>query len=162
MRFVSLALVLGLGCATPVAPLRPLVPEHSRPEMRELPADARTAPLPEGTSTDLPEDFVIPLEHGDIVQEPGLQVSESRAVRDAQIRIGYEELRRYYLADIQVWRVHRELYETQRAADAEAIRGLQPTWWDDHGGVVIGSVTFVVGAALTVALVKAVNAVGGE
>jgi hypothetical protein len=166
-------MVLSVGCggATTVV-ARPMVAENRRPEARELPQDPAQEALPEGIPTDPPETHVEALEAGSCVSEDGstvaqgpcpaasgLVISEARAARDALYRIRYPELRRTYQADRQVWSAHRELYETQIQEDREEIRRLQPGWWEEHDGTIMGVVGLVLGAAITTAITVAVQEV---
>lgn len=147
-----------------------MVSADRRPEARELPAEPDDKPLPEGIPREPGEDHVVPLERGQCVSEDGsrvapgpcpdwsgIAVSEARAARDALYRISYTELRRLYEADRQVWAAHRELYEAQIREDRKEIERLQPDWWERHDGTVIGVGAFIVGAALTVGVVSAVD-----
>jgi hypothetical protein len=178
-KLVTVLVLLAFGCGAATTPeVRSLVAENRRPEARELPVDARTEPLPEGTPTEPGENYVVPLEAGSCIPEHGITVpesdepqvvpgpcptenglivSEARANRDAIYRIRYEELRRTVEADRQVWSAHRELYEAQVAADREEIERLQPTWWEQHDGEILAALGVIVGAAVTVAITFAVN-----
>ena len=179
-KLVTLLVLFAFGCGAATTPeVRPLVAENRRPEARELPVDARTEPLPEGTPTEPGENYVSAVEAGQCIppdgivgvdedgeprhiegpcpDQSGIVVSEARANRDAIYRIRYTELRRTYEADRQVWAAHRELYEAQVAADREEIERLQPTWWEQHDGEILAALGVIVGAAVTVAITFAVN-----
>lgn len=161
---------LMLGCGASTVRQRPLVAENRRPEGRELPPDPFEEPLPDGVPTDPPEDWVEPLEEGSCVPGPGnrgadapcpswsgVAVSEARAMRDGMVRLRYRELRQMYQSDRQVWSAQRELYEAQIVRDREEILRLQPSWWDRNKmecGIAIG---LVAGAAMTIAIVYAVE-----
>jgi len=179
VKFIIVMALLVFGCGASQSPeVRPAVAEDRRPEMRELPVDAATEPLPEDTPRDLPENYVVAVERGECIPEDGIPVnpeepahtipgpcptesglfvSEARANRDAIYRIRYPELRRTFEADRQAWSAQRELYEAQIAADREEIENLQPTWWERHDGTILTAVGVVVGAAITVAITFAVN-----
>jgi hypothetical protein len=173
--FIILAFfVMGCGAAQTPEP-RPLVGEDRRPEARELPVDVRDEPLPEGTPATPGEDYVMPIEEGQCLNdegtavsegpcpdENGIMVSEARANRDALYRIRYREMRTTYESDRRVWSAHRELYEAQIQADREEIAELQPTWWERHDGTILTAVGVVVGAAITVAITFAVNQASSE
>jgi hypothetical protein len=173
-RLFQLCVVLGIilfGCGTATSgQVRPMVAEDRRPEARTLPQDPRLEALPEGTPSDLPENFVEPVDEGSCISDRGavvasgpcpayngIAVSEARAARDAMFRIRYQELRQTYEADRQVWAAHRELYEAQIARGREEIARLQPTWWDRHGFAVGVASGFVIGAAVTIAITFAVG-----
>lgn len=177
MRKLVLVVVLfAIGCGAAQTPeVRPLVAEDRRPEARELPEDVRDESLPEGTPVTPGEDYVMPIEAGQCLNEEGvvvaagpcpdqsgIMVSEARANRDALYRIRYREMRDTYEADRRVWSAHRELYEAQIVADREEIAELQPTWWERHDGTVLTAVGVVVGAAITVAITFAVNQASSE
>lgn len=169
-------LIFMYACAATQTPeVRPMVAEDRRPEARELPADVRDEPLPEGTPTTPGEDYVMPVERGQCLNDEGtavsegpcpdqsgLVVSEARANRDALYRIRYREMRTTYESDRRVWSAHRELYEAQIAADREEIASLQPTWWERHDGTILTAVGVIVGAAITVAITFAVNQASEE
>jgi hypothetical protein len=87
----------------------------------------------------------------------GILVSEARAARDALFRIRYRELRRTYEADRQVWGAHRELYEEQIRRDREALEQARPDWWEQNDATVVGAITFILGAAITVGIVAAID-----
>lgn len=180
-KLVTLLVLFVFGCGAATTPeVRPLVAENRRPEARELPPDARTEPLPEGTPTEPGEDFVSVIEEGQCIgvggiqmpdsdddedrfipgpcpEQEGILVSEARANRDALYRIRYEELRRTVEADRRVWSAHRELYEAQVAADREEIERLQPSWWETHDLEIGVAAGLILGAAVTIAITYAVN-----
>ena len=114
-------------------------------ETEELPPDPATEELagdPPGA-----EDDVEPYEPRDPHNPSwaGVVVSERRAARDGLYRIRYKEIRARYDADRQIWTVHREAYEVRLNLAETRILELQPTWWDDHKGLVLGLSFFVVG-----------------
>jgi hypothetical protein len=149
-----LLMLLAFGCGTKYV-LPPTVPPgEARVEERPLPPDPATEPLPAGM---VEENKVEGLEQGDPAPFPGILVSEDRATRDGYFRIRYPELRKQYEGDQQVWKAHRELYETRLVLADQAIRDLQPTWWERNAfslGLFGGS---VLGTALTVAIFAVVN-----
>ena len=105
------------------------ISDTRRPELRTLPPNPRTEPLPDKFAG---EEWVEPAEVGQVVAKPGLLVSEARVARDILFRTRYDELRTLYDEDRNVWVAHRDYYE-QRLAQADGvIRDLQPNWWDQH------------------------------
>lgn len=148
----------------------PTVPESSlkRVEEQELPPDPKTEKLPEDSDIP-PGDWVVSLEKGSCVNEDGVMVndypcpelsgilsSEERAYRNGLFRLRYKELRANYQADKELWKVHRELYETRLNLAAQAIEDLQPSWWDRNklqigvvGGIVLGMASSVAVVVVT-------------
>lgn len=132
-----------------------------------MPAHPKTLPLPEGLAPES-EKMVVPIEEGmcdpqdgatytkPCPEFSGIAVSEARAVRDGFYRIQYEELRTRYEADRGVWAAHRTLYETQLERDLDEIKRLQPSWWEQHDGQVMGAIGFGIGAAIVLGCVKAI------
>lgn len=153
--FLSLTLVLLIGCATPAAYVPTVaVSPTKRVEMQPLPPDPSTEALPAGTPAG---EWLEPLEKGQPASKSGLLTSEARATRDGLFRIRYPELRRNYEADRMVWQAHRELYEERLKAADEALKKAEPGWFQQHAfqlGVVGG---FLIGAATTVALTFALH-----
>jgi hypothetical protein len=161
---VALAVFCLFGCAT-VKPTPPTVaPGQKRVEDTPLPPDPETEKLPDGTPKG---EWVKPLEKGSCVKADGtpvphapqpcpnvsgISMSEEKAARLTLYKIRYPELRLNYKADRQVWKAHRELYETRLKLADEAIQKLQPGWWTRHKfqvGVVGG---LILGAAATIAI----------
>lgn len=147
MRAVlAIFLAVSLGCAArqSSAPAYTIA-ENRWVEREELPPDPATEELP----GDPPgrEDDIEAYEPRDPSNPSwaGIVISERRAARDGLYRIRYGELRAHYDADREIWKVHREAYETRLTLAAETIEDLQPTWWDEHKGVVIGISFFVIG-----------------
>lgn len=142
--------------------IEPTVPVPRQVELRDLPTDPASVPLPEGYPN---EDWVEALEAGSCAGTPastpcpprsGIAISEARAWRDAQYRIGYQELRRNYEADRQVWVAQRDLYEAQIQADAQEIERLQPSWWSLHRGEILATVGVIAGTALAIGVMAVV------
>jgi len=166
--------VLMFGCGASTIRQQPLVAVDRRPEGRALPMDPFEEDLPEGIPTEPPEDWVEALEEGSCVPGPGnagadapcpswsgVVVSEARAVRDGMVRTRYRELRQVYQSDRQVWSAQRELYESQLVRDREEILRLRPSWWERNDlevGIALG---VIAGAAMTIAIVYAVEGVTG-
>lgn len=167
MRTLLLVIVAS-GCAT-TSPVPPptLITASQVVETKPLPPDPSLEPLPAGTP---PGDSVEPLEAGSCLDKagkavsgasspcpvkPGIVSSEARAARDALYRIRYPELRKMYESDRQVWAAQRDLYEERVRTAQDELKKAQPNWWQQHGpalGMVAG---FVIGAAMTVAIVYA-------
>jgi hypothetical protein len=161
MRYFYFVIFICLvGCAQEQQ-LAPTIRESRHVESRVLPVDPAFVALPEGFST---EDWVEPLEAASCVEEgaivggiqcpsrSGIVVSEARAWRDAQYRIGYQELRRLYEADRQVWQSQRELYEVQIQMDRQELERSRPRWWDRNKGLVLLGVGLIIGAGFVVGM----------
>ena len=85
--------------------------------------------------------------------QSGIFESEAHAAKDQQYRISYDELRKLYTADKNIWVVQQELYETTLKQQQEQLVKLQPTWFQQNafslglaGGFVFG--TLLIGATI--------------
>lgn len=164
LSVAALAFVVGCGAARP--PVSYTIPERRWIEAEPLPADVATEPLPgpvHGLESDVApyEPGLVPGDEG-YVDWTGLVVSEARARRDALYRIRYRELRAFYEADRRVWVAHREAYETRLQLAADRILSLEPSWWDQHDGEILGILGAVLGAAAVIGIAAALDAaIGG-
>jgi len=151
------------GCAT-TPPPEPTVTIGKRVEDQPLPPDPASEPLPDGTPKG---EWAEPLEKGacvkadgtvskDVVKpcpaRSGVSISEEKATRLALFKIRYPELRLNYQADRQVWKAHRELYETRLQLAADRIKELQPGWFQRHKFEIGIAAGFLVGAAITISV----------
>lgn len=170
-RYILVLSFLLASCASR-AQVVPTVPESAlkRVEEQDLPPDPKQEKLPDG----LPKgDWIISMEKGSCVNEDGVMVndypcpdkdgilsSEERAYRDGLFRIRYKELRENYQADKELWKVHRELYETRLQLAAQAIEDLQPSWWDRNKlqlGMVSGIVLGIASSAAIIVVTEQIR-----
>lgn len=146
------------NCATVQPTLPTVLPGQKRVEDTPLPQDPATEKLPDGTPRG---EWVLPLEKGSCLKADGtpkekapqpcpslsgISLSEEKAARLTLFKIRYPELRLNYKADRQVWKVHRELYETRLKLADQAIQKLQPGWFQRHKfelGIIAGFITGV-------------------
>ncbi|MBN8609636.1 MAG: hypothetical protein J0L92_03580 [Deltaproteobacteria bacterium] len=152
MRLVAIALIgsLLVGCVPTVAPA---AVDHTMPE-----------PLVATELPDEPEDIApeerwtfavdgVEVAPGDV--RDGILFSDAMAMRAAQLRIGYDELRALYTIDLRTWGRERSIYERMlQLADEEVTelrRRAERTWWELNGdevGLVLG---LVLGAIVGIA-----------
>jgi hypothetical protein len=84
-------------------------------------------------------------------------LNEELAGEYTQYKIRYQRLRQDYEADRIVWRAHREDYETTIQLADDHIDDLQPNWWEEHDGQVMGAIGLVLGACFAVTLTYALE-----
>ena len=145
------------GCAATPPPIVTIDLDR-RPEVDDLPADVSKMKLQLGEGVPTKEEVF--LQDDGCHEGEGLCVSEAWAVRSGLYRIHYRELRVACQEDKNVWKTHRELYETKINLANDTIRDMAPTWWDHHKlelGLLGG---FLLGVGTTVALTYAVNSGG--
>jgi hypothetical protein len=147
VRAALLLAVMLVGCAPKFVTTPTVPPGEARVEVLPLPPDGRSEPLPEGFADDQRVEAV---EEGGKAPFSGLLFGEGRAARGDLVLTRYAELRTRYEQDRKVWEAHRELYETRLRLADEAIRDLQPGWWERNalslgvvGGLVLGVVVGV-------------------
>lgn len=168
MRWLLPLVLLLWGCATTHGALPPTISAARRVELEPLPPDPSTEALPASTP---PGDWVRAQEAGECWNaqgtvrpdaglpcpaQAGILSSEARAARDALYRIRYRELRQRYEADRTVHGAQREVYETRLRLADERIRELQPTWWQQHGPVILFGAGLVLGTAIPTVIYVAV------
>ena len=162
MRLLLIVLglsIVGCGAATP-APV-----EHT------LPAPLFTKGLPDAPE-DVPESKRMVVAVSECIVEgsqppektpPGILMSEAMAMRAARLKTSYDELRGLYEVDLRTMDREREVYERYlKAADADAAAWQEKarrSWWEMHRGEVGLAAGIVVGVALTVGVVAAIDGV---
>jgi hypothetical protein len=93
---------------------------------------------------------------------PGVLFPDESAAYVARLRVSYDEVRGLYEIDQRTWERERQIYTRHlEMADEEIQRAnerAERTWWELHGDEVglIGG--FVVGVAVTIGIVAAVDA----
>ncbi len=147
MRQVAIGLILLVGCASTQPPRAMLFDYDRRPEERELP------PAPERASNT----STFAVEAGQPAEFAAVCLNEKLANEYAQYKIRYGRLRQNYEADRIVWGAHREAYETKIHLADDRIDELQPSWWEEHDGQVMGAIGLVLGACFAVTLTYALE-----
>jgi hypothetical protein len=93
----------------------------------------------------------------------GILISLETAAGAARTKIAYDEMRQLYKTDLATMDRERAIYEEQlEAADreVEVWRGRsERTWLERNGGMLGLAIGFVAGAAITVAIVAAIDGV---
>lgn len=112
------------------------------------------------------EDWVVPVSVGEMIEQPGICMSDAKAMRCAHFVVAYNELRSLYQTDIRTWNREREVY-LRYLTDAEAENAYwrersRRSWWEQHAAQVGLAAGIVVGAGLAVGLVYGLNQVVDE
>jgi hypothetical protein len=100
-------------------------------------------------------------EEGGTETPPGILFSDQMAARAARLSVGYSELRALYEIDQKTWAKERAVYGRYLELGDEAIeranKRAERSWWERHQGQIGLAGGFIVGAALTTAIVAAVS-----
>lgn len=125
-----------------------------------LPERPDSEPIPEG------EDWVVPVSVGEMVDAPGVCMSDAKAMRSARYVVAYNEIRSLYQSDLRTWNREREIYQ-RYLHDAESQvqywrEKSRRTWWERHAAQVGLAAGVVIGAGLAVGLVYGLNEAVGE
>jgi hypothetical protein len=168
MNRLILILAIGAGCAGLPPPPPTVSLGERRVEERPLPPDPKTEKLTgqgdmaewaiaqrSGQCTDSKEKTE-PIV-GPCPKLSGILLSEGKAARYSLLDLRYRELRANYTADQEVWKVHRQLYEERLKLANKAIYDLQPGWWDRHKLEIGVGGGFVLGIAVSVAIVALIK-----
>jgi hypothetical protein len=136
---------------------------------RTLPDPLFTQQLPDSPE-EVPPDKRMSVAAVDCVQEdsdppvklpPGILISQEMGLRAARLKVSYDELRGLYRTDLATMDRERSIYEKHlEAADGEIAvwrERSKRTWLERNGGLLGIGVGFVLGAAITVAIVAAVE-----
>ena len=161
LAVVLAALVAGCGGAAASPSARSTIPETL--VENELPPEPSR---PEGGVATFPV-YQCFDEAGDPVIGPetgeGILFSDETAAYVGHLRVSYDELRSLYSIDQRTWQREREVYSRHlEAADTEidaANERAERDWWERHGdeaGLIGG---FIIGVAVTVGIVAAVDKV---
>lgn len=143
----SFLVLLAVGCATTQKPVESgyLIGRDRWVEYNKL----EPAPL------ESPNRHVVASEDVDTVEWKGVCMPEELAQEYARYNISYKQLRVDYEQDRTVWRVHRDLYETQVQLDAEELSRREPTWLEKNDAYLMGIGGFALGALSVIAVVYA-------
>lgn len=160
MRWAALALVISLGCGA--------APQHpSGLEDNLLPAQTFISELPDPPAA-VPDEqrIVLPVsacevEGGEILTQPGIYMSEEMAMRAAQYRVAYDELRGMYQVDQRTIERERDIYHRQLGFAEIEIEELREqarrSWLERNRGWLGVTVGVIVGAGLAVGLAAALE-----
>ncbi len=147
-----LVLLIGCGGAVPVH-FSGIKDPSFKVEDKKLPPRPDVKPIP-------PEkDWVVPLAKDKPAPKDGVLISPEKAVRAAQYKLRYNELRSRYDLDRLVWRSTRVIQSEQRGQANRVIKDLTPGWWQNNKGT-LGFVTGItIGAIMTIFVVYGVDQV---
>jgi hypothetical protein len=116
----------------------------------------------EGVQTVAVDSCVVTGGEEEVETGPGVLFPDESAAYVARLRVSYDEVRGLYEIDQRTWERERQIYTRHlEMADEEIQRAnerAERTWWELHGDEVglIGG--FVVGVAVTIGIVAAVDA----
>lgn len=92
---------------------------------------------------------------------PGILISQEMGLRAARTKVAYDEIRSLYKTDLATMDRERGVYEKHLEVADEEIdiwrERSRRTWLERNGGLLGLAAGFVVGAAITVAIVAAVE-----
>jgi hypothetical protein len=88
----------------------------------------------------------------------GILMSEARAQRCAEYKVAYDELRKLYRIDIELWAVKQKIYDDEIEHCQAEVEKLSkpPGWWSANKGIVGFILGVVVGVGLTIGIAYAV------
>lgn len=155
-HFVAALMCVVVGCASSALPKttrtlpEPVVSVELPPEPKPVePRDRWTKPVSVCTTDEGEE------------TPPGVLLSIPMARLAGELRVSYNEIRMIYEIDQRTWQKERTVYERNlELADQEIERAnkrAERTWWERHSGQMGVAIGFIVGAALTTAIVSAVS-----
>ena len=155
--------MLAVGCssAAPAATAR-TVPEPIYAQ--ELPAEPERAPVDRRIAVPVSQCSVEGDEPGQVAG-PGVMLSQEMAVAAGRLRVAYDEMRGLYLVDLRTMDRERAIYERQlQLADEEIQRQstrAERSWLEQNGGVLglVGGI--LIGVAVSVGIVAAMDGVTG-
>jgi hypothetical protein len=161
MRFLVFILVLMVGCGSAPPPAE--TPERLLPELisfRELPDEPDEVP-PGKRLVVAVEGCVVEGSNPPEKVPPGILMSQEMAMRAAQFKVAYEEVRGLYEVDVATIERERLIYERYlNEADKDIARWrekVRRTWWEKNKGFVGMAVGVVVGAGLAVGMAAAID-----
>jgi hypothetical protein len=152
VKIVAIILIVCIGCgaSTPV-PQFAGIGEKQHVESKPLPA------RPDAEKIPADKDWVKPLAAGQCTQQDGILLSPDKSARAKLWQVSYDGLRATYELDRQIWQQHRIVYD-ERIAQANAeIKRRSPSWWDENKGTLGWAGGFLMGAAVTVAIVYGID-----
>lgn len=109
------------------------------------------------------DDWVVPVSVGEMVERPGVCMSDAKALRAARYVVSYNELRGLYRSDLRTWNREREIYERYLTEAEMELAYWQEksrrTWWERNSAQIGLAAGLVIGAGLAVGLVYGINQV---
>ena len=108
---------------------------------------------------------LIPVAEGEVVPDgrSGVLLSPEKAGRAARYVVRYNELRQLYEIDLRTWGRERTIYERHlEASEAETERqrkAAERSWFEKHAPEFAVSIGLVVGSAVTLGILAAVQEV---
>lgn len=121
------------------------------------------SPVASSTYEDAPRFNPLPLDADEPAPFDGLLIDEHTGYELALLRASDLRLRTELEVRQNLWAEQEEIYDAalasmQRQVETltEALAGQEPSWWNRYGGVVLGTIGFVVGAVVTILVAWAV------
>lgn len=113
--------------------------------------------------SDAPQFNPIPLDEGETSPVNGILIDERTGSELSLLRASDRRLRIELNVRQQLWTEQTEIYndaidslQQQVQTLTQELAGREPSWWDQHGSVFIGTIGFVIGAAATILVAWAV------
>ena len=111
----------------------------------------KEAKLPERPDKDpIPDqaNWAMAAEKGEIVEKSGILISEQKASRCLELKIGYDEMRELYKSDIEIWKLREEMHGKIVKTYEKQIEEMKPSWWSRNRTWICFSLGFVVGGGI--------------
>jgi hypothetical protein len=109
------------------------------------------------------DDWVVAVSVGEMVDQPGVCMSDAKALRAGRYVVSYNELRALYRSDLRTWNRERDIYERYLTeAEMEMSHWREKSrrsWWERNSGQIGLAAGIVIGAGLAVGLVYGINQV---
>lgn len=155
--FLVILAVANSYCGPKTVQMSDTAMRHREEVVTELPPRPDVEPIaPE-------DDWVVPVSIGEMVEQPGVCMSDAKALRAGRYVVSYNELRGLYRSDLRTWNREREIYE-RYLTDAEIELAYwqeksRRTWWERNSAQIGLAAGIVIGAGLAVGLVYGINQV---
>jgi len=125
--------------------------------------DAETDSSESESYEDAPQFNPLPLDRGEASPFDGLLIDERTGYELALLRASDLRLRTELEVRQRLWNEQEEIFDNALASLqsqvetlTQELAGREPSWWDRYGGVVLGTIGFVIGAATTILVAWAV------
>jgi len=126
-------------------------------------AEEDTSTVSASPYEEAPQFNPIPLDEGEAAPLDGLLIDERTGMELALLRASDLRLRTELEVRLDLWEEQETIYENALASLQSQVEtlttelaGREPSWWNRYGGVVLGTIGFVVGAAVTILVAWAV------
>lgn len=118
-------------------------------------------PRPDEEPIAAEDDWVVAVSVGEMMEQPGVCMSDAKAMRSARYVVSYNELRGLYRSDLRTWERERDIYQRYLfAAEQETTYWQEKskrTWWERHSAQIGFAAGVVIGAGLAVGLTYGIN-----